>query len=245
MTSKIDIHLHPGEWKFLGSNVPFKKLLELLDRFEIVCGVMSHALALLSDPRAGNREVVKLCNADTRLRAYLYLNPFDPEGALEDLRTYSENPRVVGVKTRSEYHGTQMDHPGIARALEMAADLELTLLYHGSGTAADSPAALKVLERLPRLKVIWTHATWRTALELKSNPGIFFDVASSSADRTAINLEELVRLAGDDRVVFGSDAPLINPAFGMGKIDSADLTERQRQKIYFDNALRAFPRLKV
>ncbi len=243
--AKIDVHYHPGEWDHLSAQPALPSLLRTLDRFNIVCAVLAHSLAVFSDSCEGNREVVKLCMKDRRLRAYLYLNPHDVRGSMEDLKRYGEDPRIIGVKTRSVYHSAQMDTPGYVPLFQEAARRQLSLLYHSSERPTDFEIAPKVLEQIPHLTVIWTHATWEAARKLRANPRMYFDIASSFADRSTINLEGMVALVGEERVVFGSDAPYISPAWGMGKIDSADLTPQQRQKIYYDNALRAFPRLKL
>ena len=241
---KIDVHYHPGYSPYLNAGNWRSDLLRNLDQFQIVCAVLSHSRTIVSDSRQGNREVVELCAWDPRLRAYLYLNPYDVPGTLEDLRRYGDNPHVVGVKTRGVFHGLRIDAPEYAPLLEEAARRRLTLLYHGYDPS-DRGSALKVMEKFPDWKLIWTHANVSSARDCRSNPRIYFDIASSSGDRARFNIEEMVRLVGEDRLLFGSDAPLISPAWGMGKFDSTDLTTPQRKKIYYDNARKAFPRLKL
>ena len=128
---KIDVHYHPGYSPYLNAGNWRSDLLRNLDQFQIVCAVLSHSRTIVSDSRQGNREVVELCAWDPRLRAYLYLNPYDVPGTLEDLRRYGDNPHVVGVKTRGVFHGLRIDAPEYAPLLEEAARRRLTLLYHG------------------------------------------------------------------------------------------------------------------
>jgi len=249
-TPKIDVHYHPGEWPFLIAGVSAADISLNLDHFNIACAICSHSKAIVSDSREGNREVVQLCAKDPRLRAYLYINPHDIPGTIEDLRSYGTNPSVVGVKTGWPYNGGLflIDADEYKPLLEEAAHRQLSLLYHGvdgPSRSADHSAVLKVVDRFPGWKLIWTHASLRDMRALQSNRRIFFDIASSGASRFGGHLEAMVEVVGHERIVFGSDAPLSSPALAMGKFDSADLTWQQRQAIYYDNALKAFPRLKL
>ena len=48
-----------------------------------------------------------------------------------------------------------------------------------------------------------------------------------------------------ERVLYASDAPLMSPAFTLGKLASLDLSDADLVGILRGNALRAFPRLRL
>ncbi len=52
----------------------------------------------------------------------------------------------------------------------------------------------------------------------------------------------MVDAVGPERVLFGSDGPLISPAWNLGRFASAELTEEEGEQVYEANARRVFPR---
>jgi hypothetical protein len=51
-------------------------------------------------------------------------------------------------------------------------------------------------------------------------------------------IEKLVAGAGADRVLFGSDQPLMDPRVQLGKIITADLTDTEKRLVIGGNAQR-------
>jgi predicted TIM-barrel fold metal-dependent hydrolase len=49
-----------------------------------------------------------------------------------------------------------------------------------------------------------------------------------------------VNAVGKDRVLFGTDAGLFDPAFCVGLYEEANLTEEEQKAILRDNAIRLF-----
>ncbi len=118
------------------------------------------------------------------------------------------------------------------------------------------------LRRFPNIKFIIPHAgaflstlADRIAAYLQMKPGnkidvyaelkgLYYDVAGVCLPRQLANLLQIVEI---DHLVYGSDYPY-TPEFGCiamaDALDKTDLlTDEQRRKIYYDNALKLFPRL--
>ena len=51
-------------------------------------------------------------------------------------------------------------------------------------------------------------------------------------------VEAMVEGVGAERVIFGTDTPLIDPFFGLAKITGADITEEQKELILGKNIMR-------
>jgi predicted TIM-barrel fold metal-dependent hydrolase len=86
-------------------------------------------------------------------------------------------------------------------------------------------------------------ALWPQALAtVRKQQNIFAEISAPVPART--RTEDAVKALGADRVLFGSDYPIINPAYMLGTILGADITEMQRRKILHENAaqLFSFPR---
>lgn len=239
---KIDVHYHYGSWPWVGAGKSPRGVSAQLARCDIDLCIMSHVRSLVSAAHAGNREVAAACRADRRLRAYAYLDPWS-DRAEDELRECAADPVFVGAKTRPVVHaGLYLDAPQYRPALQALAELAWPLLVH-TERPGDAPAACRVAAEWPELPLILAHSTRETAGVCRDYPNIHFDFARSTADRQTIDLEGMVALVGAGRILFGTDGPLINPAWTIGLIESTALSEADRWDIYCENALRLFPTL--
>jgi predicted TIM-barrel fold metal-dependent hydrolase len=72
---------------------------------------------------------------------------------------------------------------------------------------------------------------------------VWFDIATSSPRAAEADIADLVAIAGPARVLFSSDAPLIDPAWTMGKLACAGLSPEALETIFVRSVRAAFPRL--
>ena len=91
------------------------------------------------------------------------------------------------------------------------------LLGHSGGTAAGRREAVAMAQ---------------------AHTNIYLDVCSSYL--TCAKLEWMVREVGAERVLFGSDIPWLNPAFTLGRVAYANLSDEQLRLILGENAARLF-----
>ena len=68
------------------------------------------------------------------------------------------------------------------------------------------------------------------------HPNIYLETCSTF--RTPGVIEQLVNEAGADRVLFGTDMPLLDPRSQLGKIITARISEEDKQKVLGGNARR-------
>jgi predicted TIM-barrel fold metal-dependent hydrolase len=67
-------------------------------------------------------------------------------------------------------------------------------------------------------------------------PNLYLEICSSARNPGAI--EYLVSGAGADRVLYGSDLPLIDPRVHVGRVMTADITDADRRKVLGENMAR-------
>ena len=70
----------------------------------------------------------------------------------------------------------------------------------------------------------------------RANPNVYLETCSSF--RTPGVIEELVARAGADRVLFGSDTPLMDPRSQIGKIITAEISDDAKRLVLGENARR-------
>ena len=225
---KIDTHWHTGQWKigFEPRTSPSVLGADIL-KFGIKMAVSSSILALDGDLFEGNRQTYNFCK-NTRNRAGLcVINPLQVAKSITQIRTYRN--QFVGLKTiQDDFEGGLM-HPGYREIIREAPE-DWPVMAH-------LPGLSELASLMPERKFIAAHATWGWRA-LVALPNVYFDVATTARH----SLDEIVSTC-PGRVLFSSDAPLISPAFTLGKLAALDLTEYGLRRILWDNALIAFPRL--
>ena len=70
----------------------------------------------------------------------------------------------------------------------------------------------------------------------RQTPNIYIETCSSW--RQFGSIEELVEGAGEDRILFGSDQPLMDPRVQIGRYLTSDLSETAKRKALGENAAR-------
>jgi predicted TIM-barrel fold metal-dependent hydrolase len=135
---------------------------------------------------------------------------------------------------------TSIDDPLMDPIFEKAAEYGMIILAHSN---PDECMALS--KRVPEARLLMAHAggcptamgDWHKAIEAaKQYPNILLDTASSQSDMGY--LEAIVAAIGPERLIFGTDMPLIDPYFGLAKVTGADLTDEQKALILGGNIQR-------
>lgn len=241
---KIDVHLHYGYWPFpIFVNENEEDFLKLLAQAEIEKGILSSSLAILYDFVAGNAQVANLISKHNNLYGYIVLNPNYLKEANEELEKYKDNTKFVGVKVHHTYSVQPIDSAFSLELFRLIEKTNLPVLVHTYGYENTAPKRLlKVLDSCPNLTIIMAHMggdNWREAIEIaKLSQNIYLEPSCRYNEYNKI--KEAVDRIGADRIIFGSDAPLLHPYFTIGMIEEARLTEEEKEKIYFKNAEKLF-----
>jgi predicted TIM-barrel fold metal-dependent hydrolase len=105
------------------------------------------------------------------------------------------------------------------------------------------PARLaRVLDRFPRLTAVAAHfggwSLFDLALEHLRDRFCYLDVSSSIPFLGALRAEELIRIYGADRFLFGSDYPMWDPGCCLRELMDFKLSDGEKELILWKNALR-------
>ena len=163
----------------------------------------------------------------------------DPEKDIESILALG----LKGIKLHPEIQGFCMDDPRILQFFEIAGERIPFLLHLGDKRYDKSnPNRMKrVLEAFPYVRFIGAHfAGWsiweEAAYALRQYDNL---VADSSSSLFAISPEkavELIHVFGADRILFGTDYPLMSPTEEIERFDRLQLTGEEREKILYRNA---------
>jgi hypothetical protein len=180
-----------------------------------------------------------------RILGYAYLDPMYEKESLREMDRCIVDNGMIGVKLYNQY---KCWHPLVLPIVERSIELGVPILHHGGFQTpvagrvgqphrSDSGDFAKLARMYPEAIIIEGHpivGDWEWALKtLRDVPNVFVDTSGSLNDDGFI--EMAVRELGVDRILFATD---VSMEAGVGKVLYADITERQREKIFGKNMQR-------
>jgi hypothetical protein len=246
----VDAHGHFGPapadamWPYSLEN-----LLEDQDRCGIRMAVVSHfgAIGATSeeDFGAANAESAAAVRAHRgRLRAYQVFHPRLLDASLAAMKeTARPGSPFAGFKLHAELHRYAPDGPAYQQLYAFAHERAAPVLLHIGPNPKEWIATLhQIAGRYPRMPLIVAHLGGGEDLALAilsaRRPNLYIDTCVSTSVHRLI--ERLVRAAGPERILFGTDATYLCPAAQLAKVVSADLSGADKKALLAGNARRIF-----
>jgi uncharacterized protein len=220
----IDVHAHTGA---LALPTPVVEgHAQAVTCYGITRSVASSLRAIADDVEAGNAECFAAANS--ALLAYLVLDPNDLEAACRAMDDAYRRDVAVGAKIHCGWSHTPTASRACVDLVREVARRGRPLLIHVDGPDW-SHALEEVALQFPSWKLIVAHAgpgtpALDTACLVERTSNVYAELCTSFPDRATVN--EVVRRVGPERLLFGSDAPLLEPAYvqGIYADAQADLT---------------------
>ena len=235
---KVDTHWHTSGWNLVEPRTSFAALSETMRGYELTHAVTSSIRALSDSLEAGNEETAAFLAHEPRARGLVVVNPRRPEASIAEIERWRGHPGFVGAKTIQDFYGLRLDDPAYRPILAHLAAIP------GFPIKAHLPGLKEAAIAHPGLQFIAAHSTWRHR-ELASLPNVWFDISTSTALVDESDIGDLLAAVGHARVLFSSDAPLMDPAWTLGKLALLDLPGAVLDAILRRNAPRAFPRMEA
>lgn len=150
-----------------------------------------------------------------------------------------------GIKLHPDTQEVNMDDPRLMRVYEIAEAKGLPLIIHCGDYRYDysHPRRLKrILHAFPKLVVDaahfggWSIQDW--ALEFLEDENCFLDMSSSMRFLGPRRTRELVYAYGTDRILFGSDFPMWEPADELKRFRALGFTPAELEDMCWHNAER-------
>ena len=146
---------------------------------------------------------------------------------------------LKGVKLHPDFQHFCLDDEKAIAMFQAMAERNLPALIHTGDQRYpySEPARMaRVLDAVPNLKAICAHLggwsvwneAWRT---LAGRPGVWVDTSSSLYAIKPEDAAEVIRHYGVDRVFFGTDYPMWNPAEEVQKFLRLPLNAEEQEKI--------------
>lgn len=244
----IDIHAHL--WGPDPDNAQHKvEILKACDLYNISKVYISSLSSMYPD-----KEEITALNKGTygfmtehpdKIGGFCYINPVH-SNALEELKKGIEEYGMSGMKL---WVATFCDDPRVNPLIEKCIEYRIPILVHAFHKAVDQlefetlGRHVDILAgRYPEAKILMAHLggnCYDGIKIIKKHKNVWTDISGSLYRRDEVDYT--VRQLGAERVLFGTDMTgsfLVN----LGQIEEADLTQEERDMIYYKNALKILDR---
>ena len=238
----FDVHTHLGPLDF---DVPQVADADLIGELVVArAAVASAALAIFGDPKRGNEQAMRTAaaNGAVGLRVYLVADPTDLGSTADELRQSIDAPGVLGIKVHGEWSGTPTASRAMAGLFELLAPYGRPVKIHNAGDGWDE-ALGAIARRHPHLPIVVAHGGLGTpsiegARLAAAHDNVHLEFSSSFAHLPTVR--EALTIAGPDKLLWGSDAPLLDPAFVLGTYRDARLPPGAEDRVFWGNAATLF-----
>ncbi|TAM79233.1 MAG: amidohydrolase [Acidobacteria bacterium] len=237
----IDAHVHIGKSARLQISVNGEFLVSVADEmgFDKIC--CTDLTALFYDMHEGNQRLYEeMCRFPDRIVGYasLHSTRYGPE-ALDNLKRCHEVYGMKGLKIYSTPEAS-IAEPWTIPILEKCVDFDWPVLAH------TTPAECEYLvTRVPECKFMMAHAggqpfafgDWNRAIMMAQRfENLYLETASSTLDSGFV--EHAVAALGPQKIIFGTDTPLLDPFAQLTKITETRITKEERALIMGGNIRR-------
>lgn len=236
-----DAHVHIGKSTRLQIDVDGEFLVRQADELGIGKLCCTDLTALFYDAREGNRLLyAEMRRFPDRILGYATLPSvrFGRAGIEEIERCYHD----YGMRGLKLYSTPEMSLAETASipVLEKCVELDIPILAHTTPQECEY-----LLSRVPQAKLImahtggqpWAKGDWQRALmAARAFENLHLDLTSSTIDTGLV--EAAVEAAGAQRVLFGTDMPLLDPWVQLTKVRNTRLAPHHLDLVLGGNILR-------
>ena len=236
----IDFHGHPGRWGLAESSP--ENLLHSMDAIGVDYSVL-FSVWHPEGTRGNDHTASVVATHPDRFLGFAYVSPLMPDAMVPELTRAFDELHLKGIKLYPPFTGINLNEPPWFPIYQFADDRGLAVIWH---TGIEAPAQPKyvadVAPRFPNAIFVCGHSgncppMRAMAIDAARNNGNVY-LETCSTFRTPGAIEELVNGAGADRVLYGSDVPLMDHRPQVGKIITADISDEAKRLVLGENARR-------
>jgi len=244
----IDFHAHNGSFDVYGAGSRADDMLRAMD----MAGV---DLCCVNNIFHGRASKANDCTAafvrahPDRFLGLLFVTPHYPEEMEAEMARAVDELGLRGIKIYPPYFNRSVEDPAWEPIFAFAHARRLPILSHTDGrdpmvqpNNGEPQMFVRWAQKYPECNIVLAHAgnfpsgRQSCVSAARQAPNIHIEICSSW--RQFHSIEDLVEGAGEDRVLYGSDLPLMDPRIQMGRVLTADIGEQARRKVLGENAAR-------
>lgn len=244
----VDAHTHIAPYYMSGwyetpTETSNSAIIQNMDRLGIDCIVTAPHMLVLGMMRVANEATIAaLKEFPGRIYGYIVVCPGEGlEAVRSELLKFGNNPSFLGLKFLAGYHGSLMQKE-YQYAADFANERSCVVLTH---TWANNPPLSEVeelAEKHPNLKLLCAHQgggaanlSYKLAEIMIRQPNLYLEICGSLSNPLA--MEDFVEIAGEDRVIYGSDLINLDMRYEFGRVVFSTLSDTIKKKILSGNFL--------
>ena len=150
---------------------------------------------------------------------------------------------LKGVKMHPDFQKFQVDTPQMDGFYTSLEECGLPILFHAGDCRFDFSGPVRisrVLNKHPKLKVIAAHfggyTEWEDSLEYLAERDVWFDTSSSLWKLPLEKADELIKVHGANKFLFGSDFPMWDHETEFQRFNKLCFTAEERKAVLYGNA---------
>ena len=241
-TRIIDFHGHVGRWDRLGMDDDPVLMLHAMDKVGID---VSCLFAIFHpDGTTGNDLLARfIVQHPDRFVGFAYVSPTMPERMIPELTRAIDELKFLAIKLYPPYTPWPFNQEPWHPIYEFANERGLAIIFHTDHFLNNRPRYFEELApQFPEVKFVAGHsgnvpeARAEAIAAVQKYPNVYLETCSTF--RTPGVIEHLVEAGGADRVLFGSDIPLMDSRPQIGKIVTARISDEAKRLVLGGNASR-------
>ena len=180
--------------------------------------------------------------SDGKMTGFGTMHP-DSEDKESDFKELMELG-LKGVKLHPDIQGFKIDDYRMLKIYELCEKYNIPVLMHCGDSRYDNSnpnRIVPIMDIYTDLIMIGAHfggySVWEDAVKkLAGYENFYVDSSSSLFKVSSKEAREYIDAYGVDRVLFGTDYPMWNPGEELERFMKIELSDKDRQKILYDNA---------
>lgn len=208
-----------------------------------------------------NQEGELIANADVadfvnqypnRLAGIASVPLHKPVQAVKELRNWVKNYGFKGLRIVQWHWNLPPTNPYYYPLYVECAELEVPVCLQVGHTGPLMPSEVgrpipyidQIAIDFPNLKIVCGHIGYPWTTEMiavaTKHPNVYIDTSAYTAKRYPIELVAYMKTHGQDKVMFGTNYPMIAPQKCLENLDELGLNEHVANKFLFQNAIKVF-----
>jgi predicted TIM-barrel fold metal-dependent hydrolase len=245
MLKFFDVNTMIGRWGM--NDLAFEKADELIremDRLHIEKAFVFHSLSQCYDPAPGNEALYKEVGENDRLIGTMVLTPLIQAefGGREKVLEFMKEKRMGAVRIYPIDHSFLLDVWNMEELFDITSEYSIPVMLdmrqRGGELSSQYDKIYELAVHFPKTPLILLTTGYRhlriTLRLLDKCRNVYLDTSTFITYR---GIEEVVRLFGSKRIVFGSRMPFIEGGVSAGRITYADISDADKENIAYNNAM--------
>lgn len=250
----VDFHMHP----FVDSNdnlCHHKDMLQLnIDTTSSElqdAGISRFCGSVIKIADETTFDLIKACNRDAlKLREYyegtyipgFQVHPAFLQESIDEIDFAHQNGvRLIGELVPYLHHWEDYSCPEFSILLDHIEKYDMPVSVH-TGSKQQMAQMEQMAQAHPHINFIFAHPGEASYISrhieiMKKCPNVYLDISGTGVLRYGM-LRRLVKECSAERILFGTDYPICNPALYIASVLSEKITDRERELIFSGNAKR-------